>query len=100
MITNIYFQIIVFLMLFFLILHFIRANKRRKIKNRIIDIDQIQYGNHAQEIIDNLTKSKNLYTLLIKRIHPDKQCQEMKGISEQITSRLNQNKTNFRELKK
>lgn len=100
MISNIYFNIIVFLIFCCLTLLFIRIRKRKKIKKRIIGSYQIQYGNHAQEIIDNLTKSKTLYTSLIKRIHPDTQNEDLKGIADQITARLNQNKNNFNELKK
>lgn len=82
----------------FLIINIRKRHKKNKLKRKVL-ADNHDYAFTAKNIVDSISKSKNLYKELITLIHPDKFLEiEKKNEATKLASRITKSKKNYNDL--
>lgn len=75
--------------------------KKRKQKSDLrkkVLADSGNYKEETENIVNSISKSRSLYKSLIIKVHPDRFTDGRKEIAEQFTSKLTENKRNYKKL--
>ena len=81
---------------------FLRCKRkaRKKLKERVLTDGITNYRETTNNLVNSISKSKQLYKQQIVRVHPDKFIDENKIKAEEISSRLTQHKRDYNSLQK
>lgn len=76
-----------------------KKRHRRDLRRKILSKSG-SYEEMADNITKSITKSRDLYKLLITKVHPDRFIDEKKTIATELSSRITENKKDYAELLK
>lgn len=96
--TLIVFGFFLFIIGIYYLITYKKRKKRSEIRKKVLVDSERDYGKIAKNMAFSISKSKNLYKLLIAKVHPDRFQDEKKVIAEHLSRKINNAKKNYDEL--